>query len=246
MVPVKAVKEGLITETKQLIYVPVATAETYGSVKLGDDFKLVDGKLTQKRASGSKTYTGAADSDEDIKLLLAQQDKVVLEYDLYINTINGNLYQYYQTGNDYTWIKISNVKGVPGDFKISKVYASVNEMNNGYSIDGLPVGALVVIETGNVEDEDNAKLFVKGDNNYEYLTDMSGATGVRGPQGEPGPIGPQGPTGPKGDSASVDAEMSLTSQNALQNKVITAEINAIKTSMGEINSLLDDINGEVI
>lgn len=246
MVPVKAVKEDLVTDAKQLIYVPVASADTYGSVKLGDDFKLVDGKLTQKRASGSKTFSGVADSDADIKLQLEAQEVDVLEHDLYINTINGNMYQYFQIGDGYVWIKISNVKGPAGDFKISKVYASVAEMNRNFATDGLPEGALVVIETGNVEDEDNAKLYVKGSNSYEYLTDMSGSQGVRGPQGEQGPVGPQGPTGPKGEAATVDAALSTTSENAVQNKIITAEINTIKNSLGNIDSLLDAINGEVI
>lgn len=264
MVPTKGVKEDLITDAKKLIYVPVATAETFGSVKLGDDFKLVDGKLTQKRASGSQTYSGVADSDADIKAQLEAQEAVVLEHDLYVNTINGNMYQYFQVGESYEWIKISNVKGPAGDFKISKVYASIAEMNRNFATDGLPEGALVVIETGNVQDEDNAKLYVKGANSYEYLTDMSGSQGVQGPKGEQGPVGPQGPIGPQGPQgevgpqgatgpqgpvgpgATVDAALSTTSENAVQNKIITAEINSIKSSLGDIDSLLDKINGEVI
>ena len=39
-------------------------------------------------------------------------------------------------------------------------------------------GGFVVINTGNVEDEDNAKLFYKGTAKYEYLTDLSGAQGI--------------------------------------------------------------------
>ena len=97
-------------------------------------------------------------------------------------------------------------KGEKGDpFSIAKVYKSVAEMNSGYAADGVPQGGFVVINTGNVEDEDNAKLFYKGTAKYEYLTDLSGAQGMTGPKGETGatgkqgPIGPQGETGAKGD-----------------------------------------------
>lgn len=92
-------------------------------------------------------------------------------------------------------------KGEKGDpFSIAKVYTSVAEMNSGYATDGVPQGGFVVINTGNVEDEDNAKLFYKGKAKYEYLTDLSGAKGMTGPQGETGATGKQGPVGPQGET----------------------------------------------
>ena len=48
----------------------------------------------------------------------------------------------------------------------------------GYSTDEVPIGGFVVIETGDVDDEDNAKLFIKGNLEYEYITDLSGAQGM--------------------------------------------------------------------
>ena len=92
-------------------------------------------------------------------------------------------------------------KGEKGDpFLIAKVYKSVAEMNSGYAADGVPQGGFVVINTGNVEDEDNAKLFYKGTAKYEYLTDLSGAQGMTGPKGETGATGKQGPVGPQGET----------------------------------------------
>ena len=92
-------------------------------------------------------------------------------------------------------------KGEKGDpFSIAKVYKSVAEMNSGYAADGVPQGGFVVINTGNVEDEDNAKLFYKGTAKYEYLTDLSGAQGMTGPKGETGATGKQGPVGPQGET----------------------------------------------
>lgn len=102
-------------------------------------------------------------------------------------------------------------RGAP--FAVAKIYNSVNEMNAGYSVDGVGIGEFVLIDTGDVNDEDNAKLFVKGATSYSYITDMSGAQGIQGPQGVQGiqgiqglqgEQGPQGEQGVKGDTGSVD------------------------------------------
>ena len=93
---------------------------------------------------------------------------------------------------------IQGPKGDPGEaFKVSKTYASVEAMQAGFAEDGLPNGSFVIIDTGNVEDPDNASLWCKGDSAYVYIADLSGMAGIRGPEG---PQGPEGPTGPKGDS----------------------------------------------
>ncbi len=73
--------------------------------------------------------------------------------------------------------------GDAGTFQISIVYSSVAEMNEDWSTDGVPIGGLAVIDTGDVEDPDNAKLYVKKDTGYSLLTDMSGAEGIQGPTG---------------------------------------------------------------
>ena len=97
---------------------------------------------------------------------------------------------------------IQGVKGDKGDkgdpFAIAKTFASVAAMNAGYATDGVKVGAFVMIDTGNVEDADNAKLYVKGEKAYTYVTDLSGAQGMTGPQGPKGATGEQGPQGPAG------------------------------------------------
>ena len=71
-------------------------------------------------------------------------------------------------------------------------------MHLAYSSDNVPQGGFVVIETGDVNNEDNAKLFVKGLTQYEYITDLSGADGLVGPVG---PVGPTGQTGVAGKTA---------------------------------------------
>ena len=83
-------------------------------------------------------------------------------------------------------------------FTIAKVFTSVAEMNKGFATDGLAEGVFVIINTGNVQDEDNGKLYTKGKSAYQFLTDLSGATGIQGPAGRDGAVGPAGPQGPAG------------------------------------------------
>lgn len=91
-------------------------------------------------------------------------------------------------------------KGDPGEpFTVAKVYDSVANMNSGYSSDKVKVGQFVLINTGDVQDEDNAKLYVKGSSQYDYLCDLSGMAGIQGPKGERGEQGIQGAPGAKGD-----------------------------------------------
>ena len=90
-------------------------------------------------------------------------------------------------------------QGAKGDpFAIAKTYSSINAMNAAFSTDGVNIGQFVLIDTGNVEDEDNAKLYVKGATSYSYITDLSGAKGMTGPQGPKGATGATGATGPQG------------------------------------------------
>lgn len=93
----------------------------------------------------------------------------------------------------------TGAKGDKGDpFAIAKTFASVSAMNSGFSSDGVKEGQFVMIDTGNVNDVDNAKLYIKGRTAYTYITDLSGATGMTGPQGQKGDTGAKGATGDKG------------------------------------------------
>lgn len=110
---------------------------------------------------------------------------------------------------------IQGIQGEPGKaFSIYKTYASVSAMNADAA--NVPEGNFVLI-VSDVEDEDNAKLYVKGASEFSFLTDMSGAQGMQGPQGpqgiqgeqgekgETGAQGPQGETGPQGPQGTTGA-----------------------------------------
>lgn len=81
-------------------------------------------------------------------------------------------------------------KGDKGDtgepFTIARTYPSVADMNAGHGSDGVRVGSFVAIDTSDINDEDNAKLFLKGETAYTYITDMSGIQGIQGPKGDGG------------------------------------------------------------
>ena len=82
-------------------------------------------------------------------------------------------------------------KGEKGDFTIYATYKSVEEMNAAYDTDGVELGCMVAIVT-DVEDEKNAQIYIKGAEKYEFLMDLSGATGIKGEKGEKGDKGDQG------------------------------------------------------
>lgn len=97
------------------------------------------------------------------------------------------------------------IQGVPGKpFDIKKAYNSVADMNANFSSD-LDEGDFCVIAS-NVEDKDNADLYVRQGAKMKLIVDLSGATGIQGPAGPQGPQGVQGPQGnvgpqgPKGDT----------------------------------------------
>ena len=78
-------------------------------------------------------------------------------------------------------------KGDQGEpFQIRKIYSSVDEMEADYNNPGVEEGDFVLINTDDVSDPDNAKLYVKGPTGWQFVTDLSGAQGIQGPQGTPG------------------------------------------------------------
>lgn len=76
---------------------------------------------------------------------------------------------------------------IKGDaFSIKKVYSSISEMEADLNNPEIKEGQFVLINTNNVEDPDNAQLYIKIHNtetnvySYEFAVDMSGAIGFTG------------------------------------------------------------------
>ncbi|MFP5154609.1 hypothetical protein ACJEEN_12280 [Bacteroides clarus] len=98
------------------------------------------------------------------------------EHSTYIGT-DHYVYKWNKTAQAYDKTDIYT----KGDaFSIKKVYVSVAEMEADKSNPDIAEGDFVLVNTGDVEDPDNAKLYVKADGDFEFLVDMSGAIGFTG------------------------------------------------------------------
>lgn len=145
------------------------------------------------RVKGSMWYTGTADSDTAIATALTSAGYVPIKLDMYLNTSNGNVFQYSPVDNTLKWLLKGNIRGAQGEgFQIKKTYDSVAAMNAGYETDNVPLYGFVLIDTGDVNDAENARLYVKGDTAYNFLCDLSGAQGIKGEKGEKGDTGDTG------------------------------------------------------
>lgn len=75
-------------------------------------------------------------------------------------------------------------RGEKGDpFMIYKTYTSVEAMEADHGNEDVPMHGMVLIDTGDVEDADNAKLYMKVETGFVYITDLSGAQGIKGDRG---------------------------------------------------------------
>ncbi len=100
-------------------------------------------------------------------------------------------------------------KGERGDpFMIKKTYPGVEAMNADFGNANVPLYSMVLIDTGNVEDEDNAKLYIKDTTGFLFLTDLSGAQGIKGEPGEDGADGAEGMEGLGIFHSSFNADLS--------------------------------------
>ena len=85
---------------------------------------------------------------------------------------------------DYTYVDLQGVQGETGPmgapFTIKKTYSSVAEMNADFN--NMNVGDYVMIAS-TVEVEDNAKLYTKGEEQWIFISDFSGAQGIKGETG---------------------------------------------------------------
>lgn len=136
--------------------------------------------------------------------------------------INGTWWFYDYTRKVY---KDTNVSAVGDAFTIVKTYPSVQAMRDDYSNPEVNIGQFVMIDTGDVENEEDSQLYLKGDTEWKFISDLSGTQGIqglsayqialkhgfegsedewvaslKGEKGNTGPKGDKGDTGEKGDT----------------------------------------------
>lgn len=134
--------------------------------------------------------------------------------------VDGNWYIYDYSKDAY---QDSGINAVGDAFTIVKTYSSVQAMKDDYNNPEVKTGQFVMIDTGNVENEEDSRLYLKGDTEWKFISDLSGAQGIqglsayqvavqhgfkgtedewlislKGEKGETGPKGDKGDTGEKG------------------------------------------------
>ena len=127
------------------------------------------------------------------------------------------------------------IQGVPGKpFDIKKAYDSVSDMNANFSSD-LDEGDFCIIAS-NVEDKDNADLYVRQGTKMKLIVDLSGATGIQGP------AGPQGVAGKDGHS--VWQTIKQFGPNREQNW-LTDLVNASASNPPKVNDIMINADGNM-
>ena len=134
---------------------------------------------------------------------------------------------------------IQGVQGLTGkDFSIAETFPSVASMRG----TNLTVGDFVMISS-TVEDPDNAKIYLWNGTKFTFITDMSGATGIKGDTGEQGIQGERGKQGIQGERgeqgiqgvqgvAGKDGIDGTNGKDAIINIVTQAEYNALPDKTG--------------
>ena len=134
--------------------------------------------------------------------------------------VDGNWYIYDYVNDTY---QDSGINAVGDAFTIVKTYSSVQAMEDDYNNPEVKAGQFVMIDTGDVENEEDSRLYLKGNTEWKFISDLSGAQGIqglsayqvavqhgfkgtedewlislKGEKGETGPKGDKGDTGEKG------------------------------------------------
>ena len=134
--------------------------------------------------------------------------------------VDGNWYIYDYAKDTY---QDSGINAVGDAFVIVKTYPSIQAMQDDYNNPEVKKGQFVMIDTGNVENEEDSRLYLKGNTEWKFISDLSDAQGIqglsayqvavqhgfegtedewlislKGEKGETGPKGDKGDTGEKG------------------------------------------------
>lgn len=158
--------------------------------------------------------------------------------------VDGNWYIYDYVNDTY---QDSGINAVGDAFTIVKTYSSVQAMENDYNNPEVKTGQFVMIDTGDVENEEDSRLYLKGDTEWKFISDLSGAQGIqglsayqvavqhgfegtedewlislKGEKGETGPKGEKGDPGEKGEKGDPGSDASVTKQNV--EAVLTGDI----------------------
>lgn len=171
---------------------PHVTISDEGDGKLSLNFDLVSGKDGQNGKDGG-VYIPSV-SQEGVISWIAPEGQQPPQAVSVKGETGATFTPTVSIGGEISWTNdkglenpgeknIRGPKGEKGDpFTIYKVYNSKAEMDADYSNPDVPMGAFVCI-TNSIDQSENASLYVKGTQQYTFITDLSGATGMQGVPG---------------------------------------------------------------
>ena len=171
---------------------PHVTISNEGDGKLSLNFDLVSGQDGQNGEDGGVFIPSV--SQEGVISWIAPEGQQPPQAVSVKGETGATFTPTVSTGGEISWTNdkglenpdeknIRGPKGEKGDpFTIYKVYNSKAEMDADYSNPDVPMGAFVCI-TNSVDQSENARLYVKGTQEYTFITDLSGATGMHGAPG---------------------------------------------------------------
>lgn len=149
------------------------------------------------------------------------------------STLSGELNEYTIKLTDGSSSTIQVYNGRAGkDFRISKTYTSITEMENDFSGTDVDTYEFAMIDTGSVEDEDTGKLYCKGESAWSYIGDLSGAQGIKGDTGN----GIASVTNETNSDGNIDVTFTMTDGTS---KTITV-LNGTNIIAGDNISISDD------
>lgn len=152
------------------------TNQAIQNAKTATDAANASASSANQATENANTAASNANSKATLADTAAANANDTAEHPTYIGE-DHYVYKWNKTAKAYDKTDIYT----KGDaFSIKKVYASVAELEADKSNPDIAEGDFVLVNTGDVEDPDNAKLYVKADGDFEFLVDMSGAIGFTG------------------------------------------------------------------
>lgn len=137
-------------------------------------------------------------------------------------------------------------------FTIAKTYSSVAQLTADTAPTGIVAGQFALVDTGDVNNAENSRLYIWNGTSYTYTSDLSGAQGIQGtagaagatgptgPQGTAGTAGPTGPTGPAGTAGATGATGATGPVAGSANQIVYKD--GTNTATGSANLTFDGTN----
>lgn len=91
--------------------------------------------------------------------------------------VNEEWYMYDEMLGGY---RSTGIKAIGDAFTIEKTYPSIEAMEADYDNPEVGIGRFVMIDTGDVENPEDSQLFLKGEDGWKFIADLSGAQGIQG------------------------------------------------------------------